>query len=90
MMGMDLRRLIFAIPVIIWLMVYTTTTTLLDSNMRLIMSTIIALASFGLLYLVYFSYNKTRHKKIQYRICPKCLIRVDKEIGICPECGQEL
>ncbi|MFX0007259.1 MAG: hypothetical protein ACFFAV_11105 [Candidatus Hermodarchaeota archaeon] len=34
--------------------------------------------------------KKVKTSKIQELVCPRCMITVDKEIGICPQCGTKL
>jgi uncharacterized paraquat-inducible protein A len=34
--------------------------------------------------------RKATEEKTPYVICPRCLIKVEKEIGICPKCGNRL
>ncbi len=34
--------------------------------------------------------RKVKTSKLEELICPRCVITVNKEIGICPQCGNEL
>ena len=60
------------------------------TSMGVILGGLIAFLLFFSAEIINLIKKKTSARKIKHLICPRCIIAVDKETGICPKCGNKL
>lgn len=90
-MGYFTRRLLINIWCIFCIGIMVLISFLFDfTTMGLIIGGIIAFLLFFSTQIINLIKKKTTSSKIQQLICPRCMIAVDKETGICPKCGNKL